>query len=171
MLTQEALWKLNLFSYPKSCSSSASPSDLLHRSEGSWVLIFPPRDSALPIRAPHVCEAPAGAEGRSSGFCCSSHSPLREASCESPTLKEVKLGYSSHRHLPPWPEALAGVFCQSGSMQSYLAYLWGHPHCITQPAVSVKGNKYDSSPNGTRQWIQTPLVRPDHSSSLVFSGL
>lgn len=53
-LTQEVLGEEDLLSYPKSWSSSASPSDLLHRSEGSWALIFPSRDSALPIRAPRV---------------------------------------------------------------------------------------------------------------------
>lgn len=50
-----ALRKGDQLSYPKSWSSSASPSDPLHRSEGARVLIFPSRDSALPIRPPHVC--------------------------------------------------------------------------------------------------------------------
>lgn len=99
MFTQEAL-KGDLFSYPKSWISSASPSDLLHRSEGSWALIFSSRDSALPIRAPLVYEAPARCCGKRKRWALQllTLSSEREASCgcESPTSKEVKLGYPSH---------------------------------------------------------------------------
>ena len=102
--TQEPPGEGDLPSYPKSWSSSASPSDLLHRSEGSWVLIFPSRLSALPIHAPHVHKAPAKVlwvSGREGRLCCSSQSPLlgetqAGCGCKSPTSKEVKLGYSSH---------------------------------------------------------------------------
>ena len=110
-VTQEALGDGELPSYPKSWSSSASPYDLLHRSEGSWVLIFASGVSALAIHDPHVHEAPAKVlwvRGREGRLCCSSQSPLlgetqAGCSCKSPTSKEVKLGYSSHWHSPPRP--------------------------------------------------------------------
>lgn len=140
---QKTLWKGDFLSYPKSWSSSTSPSDLLHRSEGSWVLIFPSGSSALPIRALlSACEAPGrccGEEERGAqlllrlpllsepGACCG---------CESPSSEEVKLGYSSHWHCHPGPEALAGVFCQSGSMQTEVA-TWD-THTQGQQAVSVR---------------------------------
>lgn len=109
------------------------------------------------------------------GLCCSLHSSEREASCgcESPTSKEVKLGYSSHWHQPPWPQGICRSVLSVRKYANLGSYLWGHPHFITQLAVSVKGNKNDSTPTGIGLLIQILFLRSDHSFSLVLlaSGL
>lgn len=120
---QAVLCKEDLLSYPKSWSSSASPSDLLHRSEGSWALIFPSRDSALPIRAPHGHCAPARCYGKRQRerwvlpllTVCSSERSLLCLWVSSQRGSETC--YSSHWHSPAWPRG-TGRSPHPGSMQT-----------------------------------------------------
>lgn len=71
---------------------------------------------------------------------------------EPPTRKEVKLGYSSHRHSPPCPEALAGALSVRKSL------LWRTPTCPHAPAASVKGKKKDPNPGCTVH--SSPALEP-----------
>lgn len=127
-----------VLSYPRSWSSSVSPSDLLHRSEGSWELIFPFRDSALPIRAPPVRQARRALwHGATEALLHSS--PRRAATGLSPHRQGSETWLLLPRHPPPCPEAPAGV--QSVRRQANFAAALRTPTGVRQHAVSVKGNR------------------------------
>ena len=117
-------WEGVLPSYPKSWSGSASPSNLLHRSKGSWVLISPSGDSALPIRTPRVREAPPGAGLRGRGLGGSRHAPLcREGEAAALSLQPARkwnLVTPPTVAQHPGPEAQPGESYQSGSRQTWV---------------------------------------------------